>query len=259
MSSAAQAGKSKVDTTVQSAYPGSIRNKELVSKIQESLQDHGYGDSTLVATSLCCDEVNRDLDKYLTAAYGSNFSMGGLAGFAFGGVTSFGAMAHHIPDGGSCLVVYGPHVGIDSSGTIGKINRIGRKAPGPCCGSAAAAMNYCMEVKKGSLKASGIPNHPIDAQQTWVGKLLLPHSARLQRAKDSNQELPLALFDCQDELMKRIVNSACGEVSGDGKIALLGGIQINTPEGTSDYFLPKVFELRNREGDLVENLLHSLI
>merc|ERR1712115_149001 len=97
-------------------------------------------------------------------------------------------------------------------------NRIGRKAPGPCCGSAAAAMNYCMQVKKGSLKAAGIPDHPIDAQQTWVGKLLLPHSARLERAKDSNKELPLALFDCQDELMKRIVDSACEKFQEMGRL-----------------------------------------
>merc|ERR1719295_973235 len=98
---AAFSGKSKVDATVQLVYPGSISNKELVSKIQKSLQDHGYGGSTLLTTSLCCDEVNRDLEKHLTAVYaGSNFNIGGLAGFAFGGVKSFCKMAHHIPDGG---------------------------------------------------------------------------------------------------------------------------------------------------------------
>ena len=58
--------------------------------------------------------------------------MGGLAGFPFGGVTGFGAMAHHIPDNGSCLVVYGPHVGIDSRGIVGTVERRGRKHGGAC-------------------------------------------------------------------------------------------------------------------------------
>jgi hypothetical protein len=41
-------------------------------------------------------------------------------------------------------------------------------------------------------------------------------------------------------------------------IALLGGVQINTPIGTSEYFLPKVFEIRNNKGELVVNLLDLL-
>jgi len=31
-----------------------------------------------------------------------------LAGFPFGGVSSFKAMARHIPVGGNCLIVYAP-------------------------------------------------------------------------------------------------------------------------------------------------------
>ena len=44
-----------------------------------------------------------------------------MIGFPFGGITSFGAMASHIPDGGSCLVVFGPHVGVDSTGKVGTV------------------------------------------------------------------------------------------------------------------------------------------
>ena len=37
------------------------------------------GDNSLLATSLCCDEVNRSLDNKLSQAFGGqNFSMGGL-------------------------------------------------------------------------------------------------------------------------------------------------------------------------------------
>lgn len=243
---------------VNTAYPGALSNKDLVSKVKALLDKHAYGGTTLLASSLCCDEVNRVLEKDFSAIYGDNFSMGGLAGFAFGGVTSFGAMAHHIPKDGSCLVVYGPHVGVDSDGVVGKIDRRGRDATGACCGSAAAAAGYVSKVFSGEIEPACIPNDPLDAQQTWVGKKLCVHGERLHKAEEPAVELPLALFDCQDELMKSIVSKGCGEVAGKGLIALLGGIQINTPAGTSDYFLPKVFELRNNKGEVVEDLMSAL-
>jgi len=126
---------------VKSVFPKAVTNADLVSKVTGALKEYGFGKSSLVATALCCDEVNRVLEKDFAPHYNDNFSMGGLAGFAFGGVTSFGAMAHHIPDGGSCLVIFGPHVGVDADGKVGSVNRRGRAAPGACCGSACAAVS----------------------------------------------------------------------------------------------------------------------
>jgi len=101
------------------AFPGALTNKELVQMIDATLAEAGYDrENTLVATSLCCDEVNRPLEADLSSVYTSNFNMGGLAGFPFGGAVAFGAMAAHIPDGGSTLMLYGPHVGVDSKGNV---------------------------------------------------------------------------------------------------------------------------------------------
>jgi len=222
------------------------------------LSEHGYGETTLLATSFCADEVNRDLEKDFIGIYGDNFSMGGLSGFPFCGITSFGAMAAHIPEGGSCLILYGPHVGVDLDGNVGKVNRRGQKGPNGCCGSAIAASAYVKAVRAAEVDKQGPPKKPLDAQQAWVGAQLLPHSRRLEKAKEPNVELPLTLFECVDEVMKRIVDAACGSVAAPGKIALLGGVLINTPEGTSDYFLPKVFEIRDNTNDLEENLLPFL-
>jgi hypothetical protein len=57
--------------------------------------------------------------------------------------------------------------------------------------------------------------------------------------------------------MKKIIGKACGEVAGEGKIAILGGIQINTPSGTSEYFLPKIFEIRDNTGKVEVDLMAS--
>jgi hypothetical protein len=246
-----------VTDKIQEVFPGAVAAQDLASHVKGVLNKHGYSDkTTLIATSLCCDEVNRELEKDLTSIYNYNFNMGGLAGFAFGGVTSFGAMAHHIPDGGSCLVTYGPHVGVDKDGNVGKVNRRGRVGSGACCGSAAAAAGYCQAVQGGDTP-NGPPTDPLDAQQTFVGNMLLPHADRLATAEDAAVELPLALFDVQDEFMKKIVSKGCGEVAGEGQIAMLGGIQINTPAGTKEYFLPKVFEIRNNKGEKVADLMES--
>lgn len=240
---------------VLSAFPRAITNADLVNRVTSTLDKYGYGDTTLMATSLCCDEVNRELDSDFGKIYGEHFSMGGLAGFAFGGVTSFGAMAHHIPTGGDCLVVYGPHVGVDADGNVGKINRRGRKSSGACCGSGVAAAGYVESVRKGKRDPAAPATNALDAQQTFVGNMLLPHGHRLEAADDAMVELPMAMFDAQNELMQQIVAAGCGEVGGDGKIALLGGVQINTPSGTPDYFMPLNFEIRDNKGRLIQNLL----
>lgn len=243
---------------IGSAFPGALKNRVLVDKVSSCLEKYGYGRDTLVATSLCADEVNRVLEEDFGDAYGDNFSMGGLAGFPFGGVTSFGAMAAHIPDGGSCLVVFGPHVGVDSTGTVGTVERRGRVNGGACCGSAVAASGYVATVNTGKEKKAGAPDSPLDAQQTYVGNMLLPYATRLDKAKEKMVELPYALYDAQKNLMGKIIKAGAGNVAAPGKIAVLGGIQINTPEGESDYFKPMSFEVYDNTGKLLEDLASKL-
>ena len=235
-------------------YPKALPNSELVEKVSSALSKYGYGPKSLVATSLCCDEVNRVLEKDFATVYGDTFSMGGLAGFPFGGVTSFGAFASHIPDGGDCLVIYGPHVGIDKDGTVGKVNRKGIALTNTCCGSACAAAGHVACATKGEVTPQSISTDVIDAQQTFVNNLLLPYGERLGKADDVMAELPLALFDAQKAIIDQIIAKGCQAVGGSGRIALLGGVQINTPEEESDYFLPLTFEIRTNKNEKLADL-----
>eukprot|EP00557_Chaetoceros_sp_GSL56_P014849 CAMPEP_0176485214 /NCGR_PEP_ID=MMETSP0200_2-20121128/4923_1 /TAXON_ID=947934 /ORGANISM="Chaetoceros sp., Strain GSL56" /LENGTH=142 /DNA_ID=CAMNT_0017881849 /DNA_START=126 /DNA_END=551 /DNA_ORIENTATION=+ len=107
------------DKIVQKRFPGAINNQDLVSKTVEILGHKGYSPAnTLLGTSLCCDELARQLEDDFNKVYGNNFNLGGLSGFPFAGKTGFGSMAAHIPDDGYGLVVYGPHVGIAADGTV---------------------------------------------------------------------------------------------------------------------------------------------
>jgi len=240
---------------IEDTFPGALTNEQLVDKLTAALKAKGYDDGkTLVATSLCCDEVNRPLETELSEAFDTNFNMGGLAGFPFGGATSFGAMASHIPDGGDCVVVYGPHVGVDSTGAVGTVERRGRKNGGACCGSAVAASGYVGSVFSGSAEEATLPDDPLDAQQFFVGSMLMPYAERLEKADAKMVELPYALYDAQTSLMGQIVEKSAGAVGGGGRIAVLGGIQVNTPPGFTDYYLPISFDLYNNKGKLIEKI-----
>jgi hypothetical protein len=235
-------------------FPGALTNHELVKKIGSTLRSAGYDEEKmLLATSFCCDELNRSLEVDLANKFRCNFNMGGLAGFPFGGPTGFGAMASHIPDGGSCLIVFGPHVGVDSTGAAGTVERRGLVDGGPCCGSAVVASNYVAGVLAGKIAEQTVPDDALDAQQYFVGKILLPYAEQLEKADDRMMELPNVLYDAQSKLMKRLVERAASTVvSGD--IAVVGGIQINTPEGFTDYFLPLSFNVYDNKGQLMKQL-----
>eukprot|EP00527_Entomoneis_sp_CCMP2396_P006320 CAMPEP_0198153128 /NCGR_PEP_ID=MMETSP1443-20131203/62820_1 /TAXON_ID=186043 /ORGANISM="Entomoneis sp., Strain CCMP2396" /LENGTH=249 /DNA_ID=CAMNT_0043819361 /DNA_START=156 /DNA_END=901 /DNA_ORIENTATION=+ len=237
------------------AFPQAIQYSKLVAGVSESLEPYGYGPSTLLCSSLCCDEVCQDLDFDFGKKFDKHyFSMGGLAGFPFGGLTSFGAMVNHIPDGGSCLVLYGPHVGVDSRGKAGTVERRGRNQGGACCGSACAAFNSISDIEEWDQEKM-FPENELDVEQFYVEKMLMPYRNLLIKAEDPMVELPYALFEAQDKMMTEIVEQGAGAVGEGGGVALLGGIQINTPGDMEDFFLPLRAEVRTNQNELIAEFL----
>jgi len=245
------------DAIVQERFPGAMNNKDLVTNVVNQLAGKGYtGANTLLATSLCCDELARQLEDDFNGIYGNNFNLGGLAGFPFAGNTGFGAMAAHIPDDGYCLIAYGPHVGVAADGTVGKVERSGIDLVDTCCGSAVAASNYVKGITDGGAEITTKLQEFTDFQQGAVQELILPHGKRLSEAEDRMVELPYALYDSQNMLMTEIVKK--GSLGIKRGLALLGGIQINTGPDTLDYFVPLRFDFMNYRGEIAEEMLPSI-
>jgi hypothetical protein len=243
------------DAIVQRRFPGAIDNNKLEDSVVSTLANKGFtAKNTLLATSLCCDELARRLEDDFVKIYGNNFNLGGLSGFPFAGNTGFGAMAAHIPDDGCCLVVYGPHVGITADGMVGKVERSGIKLVDTCCGSAVSALGYVKGIFEGGADVTTSIQSFTDFQQQAVRELMLPHGKRLTDAENEMIELPYALYDSQDLLMRKIVTKGAGGIKSGG-IALLGGIQINTGPDTLDYFHPLRFDFMNSKGEIEEDLL----
>ena len=255
------AGAAEVDPTfdklVKSNFPGAITNRELVTRVTGLLEEKGFTpENTLVATSLCADELARVLEDELVEIYGQNFNLGGLSGFPFAGNTGWGAMSAHVPDNGYCLTVHGPHVGITKDGLIGKVERSGIALVDNCCGSAIAASNYLAGITDGSASINPKIQQFTDFQQGAVQELILPFGKRLGRAENRMRELPYALYDSQEVMVTDIVNT--GKASIKSGLAVLGGIQINTAPDTDDYFHPLRFDYYDSDGNLVENMLPYL-
>mmetsp|Transcript_4126 Transcript_4126/g.8523 ORF Transcript_4126/g.8523 Transcript_4126/m.8523 type:complete len:317 (+) Transcript_4126:461-1411(+) len=246
------------DSIVTSRFPGAITNLELETKVIQKLVDNGFSsENTLLATSLCADEVARVLEDDFVKVFGNNFNLGGLSGFPFAGNTGFGAMSGHIPDGGKCLVIYGPHVGVAKDGTVGKVERAGIELIDTCCGSAIAASNYLKGITDGGAKITMSLQQFTDFQQGAVQELILPHGKRLADAENRMIELPYAIYESQDILMGDIIDAGCAGIK-EGGLALLGGIQINTAPDTMDYFHPLRFDYMDSDGNIVEDWLPTL-
>jgi hypothetical protein len=245
------------DKLVKSNFPGALTNSELATRVVGLLGEKGFTpDNTLLATSVCADELARELEDEFVDIYGTNFNLGGLSGFPFAGNTGWGAMSAHVPDDGYCLTIHGPHVGITKDGVIGKVERSGIALVDSCCGSAIAASKYLQAITDGTATINPKIQSFSDFQQGAVQELILPFGQRLARADNRMRELPYALYDSQEVMVNDIINAGKSKIKKG--LAVLGGIQINTSPDTFDYFHPLRFDYYDENGNCVENMLPYL-
>jgi hypothetical protein len=245
------------DKLVKSKFPGALTNKELATRVVEMLEEKGFTPKNmLLATSVCADELARKLEDEFMDVYGTNFNLGGLSGFPFGGNTGWGAMSAHVSDNGYCLTIHGPHVGITRGGVVGKVERSGIALVDSCCGSAIAASGYLQAITNSTASINPRIKSFSDFQQGAIQELILPFGKRLARADDRIRELPYTFYDAQEVMVNDIINAGKSKIKKG--LAVLGGIQINTLPDTFDYFHPLRFDYFDGEGNLVENMLPYL-
>ncbi len=156
--------------------------------------------------------------------------MGGLAGLPFTGPSGFGAFSSHIPDDGAAFLVYASHVGITADGELGRVVRQGQTHSTLSCGSGVGAYLH--------LEKGGSPDE-LDPQQQYVTSIVADHLPELRDSAQPMALLPIILFEAIDSEIHELIPA-----DFDRPIVLLGGIQINTPEGEDDYFLVREFSLK---------------
>ncbi len=218
-------------------YPESVRIDKLMNVVEYLLLKFGNDEKNLLfGNSTCPDEVN-NLILSLAERWGENFSLGGLAGFPFTGISGFKAYSSHAPDNGSLFILYASHIGINKSGELGKILRRGMVDETVCCGSATAAL---MNIQNNTM--TDLKN---DGQQHQVENYLMKHIDSI----DELYKLPGFIFQEIDDTIRELIT-----VEKMKKVYLLGGIQINTHFEDLDYFVPLVFEIYSPGKGYVDHL-----
>lgn len=225
------------DRMVKLHYPGAMDAKDTSIHYLGKLQiDHGIDISrVLMATSVCSDDINVPSTTFFNVLFGP-FIMGGLGGLPFAGQTGMTAFAHHIPDDGSAFIFYGPHIGITMYGELGKMYRPRQEQTGNSCGALMLALS----------RFQNEDYEPVinedDYQQMKLEESLLSYRDRILESDNPEKEITETTYDIIDKKIHEHIASCSDEFQVD-RVALLGGIIINTDYGLDDYFDARNFEV----------------
>jgi len=241
-------------TALHQHFPGAMPGVALHCRTAAILGAEKYGftgDNTLFGVSICPDEINQqigELADLMKNHWGEVFPLGGISGAPFVGTTGFSAFSHHVPDDGNIVILFGPHVGITEEGDIGQYLREGQSHSSSACGAVIGAYNACCA---GCGAASEV--NDTDMQMDWIKAQLQPHIENVKGQSNPMAALAFQAYEMVRNKLEKIVDTKFG----NGKLVLIGGIQINTPLPYQDHFLPMMYEVR-QEGFPTEDLLNTL-
>jgi hypothetical protein len=216
------------------------------------LSKYGFtDDNTLFADSTCPDEINHaDPDQDITALFakrwGELFPLGGLAGLPFTGKTGWTAFSSHCPIDGHILILFAPHVGIDFEGKVGSYYRPGQTHGSRACGAAIGA--YLANIDNPD-KGQHFENGYLDHQMDCIKHLISPHCKGIKNSKNEMATLAYRMYEIHRDFLDQILHYKW--MHPTSKLAILGGIQINTDGQKNDQFLPLSFEVRCKGGNNV--------
>ena len=175
--------------------------------------------------------------------WGEIFPLSGLAGVPFAGKTGWAAFSSHCPEDGNICVLFAPHVGLHTDGTVGKVMREGQSGISSACGAAIGAL----AALKADESCANFPNGYQDHQMDCIKHLLKPYVKEISKAENEQAALVYAMYSMIEEYLNAILNS--NWMTEKSQLALCGGIMINAEGEGNDRFLPLKFEVRNKAGE----------
>ena len=230
----------KFDKVVKKHFPNAMDAKDTSIHYLGVLQNgHNIDISKmLMATSVCSDDINIPSTTFFNVLFGP-FVMGGLGGIPFTGVTGMTAFAHHVPDDGTAFIFYGPHIGVTLDGELGKMYRPRQDKPGNSCGALMLALD-----RLGDKKYTPSLDNFDDHQQMMLESSLIDRREEILNDPYPQKKITEVCFEVIDKKVHDYLATAKNEFHVD-KVALLGGIIINTDYGLDDYFDARNFEVIN--------------
>lgn len=230
------------ENLIKGVFPTALPGDEVIDKYLHAIQkDHQIDLSkTLFATSICSDDANFSAD--FSRVLSRPFVMGGLGGLPYTGITGMVAYAHHIPDNGSAFIFYGPHVGFNSQGEIGRMRRPGQSHDTNSCGALMLALDRLITEDHEEVY---VPlSSELDFQQTMLERSLMPFKHGIVNSANPKLEITVHTYHVIEKMLKKFISISKNEFHCD-KIVLLGGIIINTDAELPDYLNVMNFEVIN--------------
>ncbi|MGB3617233.1 MAG: hypothetical protein WBA12_03885 [Catalinimonas sp.] len=222
---------------VRKYFPAALDTRETSITYLGMLQNGHQMDVSrlLMATSLCSDDINVPSTNFFRVVLGP-FFLGGLGGLPFAGKTGMSAFAHHIPDGGAALIFYGPHIGVTLEEELGQMYRSRQERSGACCGALMLTLQrFCQPNFKPEIVSD-------DYQQTVLEQTLFPYREEILNDPLPERAITEAAFRAIDDQVHGLIRATKEQFKAE-RIALLGGIIVNTDYGVDDYFDVRNFEV----------------
>lgn len=123
-----------------------------------------------------------------------------------------------------------------SSGVVGEVDRRGQCGDSSACGAALADLSACNA-------GAPIRDDPYDYQQAYITRRVAERKREINAAVSPVTALTHVLYDVQVEFLRKMISAHRAKAAKFHEIAVLGGIQINTPDAEPDLFLPLMFEI----------------
>lgn len=221
-------------------YPNAETGENVTEKYLFFLEKEYRSDLTkmLFATSLCSDDVN--ISTNFRKVLARPFTLGGLGGLPYSGITGMVSFAHHIPDGGDAFIFYGPHIGITDNGELGKMKRPGQTRLTNSCGALMLALERLQQKTE-----VYVPIHSeLDYQQVLLEQTVMPYKQRILEAEDPKKEITEIFYEEIHKKLQLLVKISKKEFQCP-RIFLLGGIIINTSPEFNDMVDIRNFQIIN--------------
>jgi hypothetical protein len=233
--------------TIRGYYPAAFCTEMLETEVLGYLRQTGIDPEEVVTGNcVCSDDINSMQFPLAERNLPGPFYLGGLDGFPFIGLTGILAIAHHMPKNGALIIYYGPHVGINEQGEIGKVRCPGHDKDSDCCAAAQTALK----------KISDTPRPPslLDYQEDVIVNLFRANKERILNAPYPIQEATEVIYEAIDERLRLLIDRSKGQFHAK-YLVLIGSIFINTDHGSKACMAQRTFRVTNlRTNEVTDHL-----
>ena len=233
-------------------FPGSLSGEETLRKVTKTIEKLGITqENTFFADSVCPEALGEgpgNLPDLFSQHLGEVFHLGGLAGIPFKGQKGFNSFVRQVSEDGHCFILMAPHVSVTDGLELGH----SRRDTDVSCEGTLDILSHCME-------GAPVPDLATASASPQISFLMSEMLKRRGSSTDEHEgtskrqaELAKNIWDIAKLQLEHVLSHAEDFGGKDSKLLVLTGIQIQMPHQQGDYFFPMSFDLRLKNGIMLD-------